>query len=163
MKRAPLGALFAVRPACLPSRWVERNPIALGQAKKHQEIAIQILEEDLGLTVNRTKTHITSLSEGVFYLGFVIYPKCITIHPKRVKRFKDAVRRLTPRNHGKNVEQLVADLNRFLRGWIPTSQLQNLPSGSHGMDTQKTAHEEDAGMEKLERSAQNTTPTGLPW
>ncbi|MGB4512710.1 MAG: hypothetical protein WBI99_02830, partial [Limnochordia bacterium] len=73
-----MGVPFAVRPACLPSRWVERNPIALGQAKKHREIAIQILEEDLGLTVNRTKTHITSLSEGVSYLGFVIYPKCIT-------------------------------------------------------------------------------------
>ena len=29
------------------------------------------------------------------------------------------------------------------------------------MDTQKTAHEEDAGMEKLERSAYNTTYTGL--
>ena len=98
---------------------------SLRQAKKHQEIAIQILEEDLGLTVNRTKTHITSLSEGVSYLGFVIYPKCITIHPKRVKKFKDAVRRLTPRNHGKNVEQLVADLNRFLRGWIQYFRLAN--------------------------------------
>ena len=40
---------------------------SLRQAKKHQEVAIQILEEDLGLTVNRTKTHNTSLSEGVSY------------------------------------------------------------------------------------------------
>ena len=45
---------------------------SLRQAKKHQEIAIQILEEDLGLPVNRTNTHITSQSEGVSYLGFVI-------------------------------------------------------------------------------------------
>ncbi len=98
---------------------------SLRQAKKHQEIAIQILEEDLGLTVNRTKTHITSLSEGVSYLGFVIYPEYITIHPKRVKKFRDAVRRLTPRNHGKNVEQLVVELNRFLRGWVQYFRLAN--------------------------------------
>jgi RNA-directed DNA polymerase len=98
---------------------------SLRQAKKHQEIAIQILEEDLGLTVNRTKTHITSLSEGVSYLGFVIYPEYITIHPKRVKKFRDAVRRLTTRNHGKNVEQLVVELNRFLRGWVQYFRLAN--------------------------------------
>lgn len=46
---------------------------------------------------------------------------------------------------------------------FPASQLPKAPSGSHGMDPQKTTDEEDAGMEKLERSAQNTTPTGLPW
>ena len=76
---------------------------SLRQAKKHQEIAILILEEDLGLTVNRTKTHITSLSEGVSYLVFGIFPMCITLHPKRVKKFMDAVSRLTPRIHGNNV------------------------------------------------------------
>ncbi|MGI6647076.1 MAG: group II intron reverse transcriptase/maturase [Limnochordia bacterium] len=98
---------------------------SLRQAKKHQEIATRILEEDLGLTVNRTKTHITSLEKGVSYLGFVIYPEYITIHPKRVKKFRDAVRRLTPRNHGKNVEQLVVELNRFLRGWVQYFRLAN--------------------------------------
>jgi len=95
------------------------------QAKKYQMIATQILEEDLKLTVNRDKTHITSLSKGVSYLGFVIYPKYISIHPKRIKRFKDAVRRLTPRNHGKNMEQQIAELNRFLRGWIQYFRLAN--------------------------------------
>lgn len=96
------------------------------QAKKHQEIAFQILEGDLKLTVNRTKTHITSLSEGVSYLGFVIYPKYIAVDPKRIKRFKDKIRRLTPRNHGKNVEQQIAELNRFLRGWINYFRLANI-------------------------------------
>ena len=104
---------------------------SLRQAKEHQEIAIQILEEDLGLTVNRPKTPITSLSEGVSYLGFVIYPTCITIHPKRVKKFKDAVGRLAPRDHGKNVGQLVAGLNRFLRGWIHYFLLANCKSFLH--------------------------------
>ena len=88
------------------------------QAEKFQEIATHILEQDLGLKVNQAKTHLTNLEKGVSYLGFVIYPKHIGIDPKRVKKFKDKVRSLTPRNHGKNVEQLIAGLNRFLRGWI---------------------------------------------
>ncbi|MCK9526444.1 MAG: group II intron reverse transcriptase/maturase [Limnochordia bacterium] len=96
------------------------------QAKKHQDIASQILEDDLKLTVNRAKTHITSLSKGVSYLGFVIYPKCIVVDPKRVKRFKDKIRRLTPRNHGKNVEQQIAELNRFLRGWVNYFRIANI-------------------------------------
>ena len=58
-------------------------------------------------------------------MGFVIYPKCITVLPKRVKKFKDAVRRLTPSNHGKKVEQLDVALHRFLRGWVQSFRLAN--------------------------------------
>lgn len=95
------------------------------QARRYQEVATQLLEDDLKLTVNRTKTHITSLRKGVPYLGFVIYPSYIGIDPKRIKRFKDKVRRLTPRNHGKNVQRQIAELNRFLRGWIQYFRLAN--------------------------------------
>ncbi len=95
------------------------------QAERYQEIAFQILEGDLKLTVNRTKTHITSLYKGVSYLGFVIHSKYITIDPKRIKRFKDKVRYLTPRNHGRSVEEQIASLNRFLRGWINYFRIAN--------------------------------------
>ena len=95
------------------------------QAERYQEVAFQILEGDLKLTVNRTKTHITSLYKGVSYLGFVIHSKYITIDPKRIKRFKDKVRYLTPRNHGRSVEEQIASLNRFLRGWINYFRIAN--------------------------------------
>ena len=88
------------------------------QAERYQEIAEKILEEDLKLTVNRDKTHRTSLNKGVRFLGFIIYPRCVAVHPKRIKRFKDRVRELTPRNHGRNLKQQIVALNRFLRGWI---------------------------------------------
>ena len=88
------------------------------QAQRYQQIAVTVLEKDLKLTVNRDKTHLTNVRKGVAFLGFVIYSKYVAIHPKRIKRFKKRVRELTPRNHGKNVEQQVAELNRFLRGWI---------------------------------------------
>ncbi|MGI6540749.1 MAG: group II intron reverse transcriptase/maturase [Bacillota bacterium] len=77
------------------------------QAEKFLEIACEILEGELKLVVNRDKTHITSVYKGVPYLGFVIYPK-------KLAKFKDAVRKLTPRNHGMSVEQMVKRLNRFL-------------------------------------------------
>jgi RNA-directed DNA polymerase len=77
------------------------------QAEKFLEIACEILEGELKLVVNRDKTHIASVYKGVPYLGFVI-------HPKKLAKFKDAVRKLTPRNHGMSVEQMVKRLNRFL-------------------------------------------------
>ncbi|MGI6544194.1 MAG: group II intron reverse transcriptase/maturase [Limnochordia bacterium] len=95
------------------------------QAERYRRIAERVLEEDLKLTVNRQKTHITNVREGVAYLGFVIYPHNVAIHPKRIKRFKDKVRELTPRNHGMNVRQQIVALNRFLRGWINYFRIAN--------------------------------------
>ncbi|MGI6555143.1 MAG: group II intron reverse transcriptase/maturase [Bacillota bacterium] len=65
----------------------------------------------------KDKTHITSVFEGVPYLGFVIWRKVVTIDPKKIKKFKDRIRELTPRNHGKNIKQMVKELNPLLRGW----------------------------------------------
>ncbi len=96
------------------------------QAEKFQAIAMHTLEQDLGLKVNQGKTHLTCLTQGVSYLGFVIYPSYIGVSPKRIKKFKDKVRSLTPRNHGKNVEQQIVELNRFLRGWINYFRLANI-------------------------------------
>ena len=87
------------------------------QAEKHRKIAYKILEGELKLTINREKTQITSVEKGVSYLGFVIYPKYVTIQPKKLKAFRDKIRRLTPRNHGMNVETMVKRLNPVLRGW----------------------------------------------
>jgi RNA-directed DNA polymerase len=95
------------------------------QAECYRETATQILEEGLRLVVNRQKTHIADVYRGVSFLGFVIYAKCVSIHPKRIKRFKDRVRQLTPRNHGMNVEEQIALLNRFLRGWIHYFRIAN--------------------------------------
>ena len=95
------------------------------QAERFLEIACEILEGELRLVVNKGKTHITSVYKGVPYLGFIIYPKVVSIHPKKLAKFKEAVRKLTPRNHGMSVEQMVKRLNRFLRGWINYFRIAN--------------------------------------
>jgi len=86
-------------------------------ARKNMQIARHILEDELKLTINQKKTTITNVEKGVAYLGVIIWENKVTINPKRIKRFKDKIRELTPRNHGMNVEAMIKRLNRVLRGW----------------------------------------------
>jgi len=74
----------------------------------------------LRLKVNEEKSSVSRpwLSK---YLGFSfisMYGQTkIRIHKKSIKRFKDRVRELTDRNCGKSMVQIIAQLNRFLKGW----------------------------------------------
>ncbi|MDQ2086330.1 group II intron maturase-specific domain-containing protein [Herbivorax sp. ANBcel31] len=70
------------------------------------------------LTVNQKKTSITSVHEGVAFLGFIIREKNLCINPKRVERFKDKVRIITKRNSGREIEKVIEELNPVIRGWI---------------------------------------------
>ncbi len=58
----------------------------------------------------------TSVYEGVRFLGFVIRTKTLGVDPKRVKRFKNKVRRITRRNSGRKLENIIKELNPVLRG-----------------------------------------------
>lgn len=55
------------------------------------------------------------------FLGFTFIHMCgqskIRIHAKTIKRFKQRVRELTNRNCGKSLDQVVKELNMYLRGW----------------------------------------------
>lgn len=45
------------------------------EAGMYKALATRILEDELKLKVNMEKTHITSLAEGVAFLGFIIRGK----------------------------------------------------------------------------------------
>jgi RNA-directed DNA polymerase len=94
-------------------------------AGKYLALAIHILEKDLKLKVNETKTHIADANKGVAFLGFIIREKWVSIHPKRIEGFKNKIRRLTPRNHGRNIEQMVEKLNPVIRGWANYFRIAN--------------------------------------
>jgi RNA-directed DNA polymerase len=98
------------------------------QAERYKRKAFKILEDELKLVVNREKTQIVSVEEGIPYLGFVIYRRYVTIHSKKIKAFKNNVRKLTPRNHPMNIEAMVKRLNSFLRGWINYFRAANCKS-----------------------------------
>ena len=95
------------------------------QVGQYMAYAIKALEQNLKLKVNRDKTCITSVYQGVAYLGVIIGEKWVTIHPKRIKRFKDKIRKLTRRNQGKNLESIIKELNPVLRGWSNYFRIAN--------------------------------------
>jgi hypothetical protein len=54
------------------------------QDKRYEKTAYEILEGELKVVVNKEKTHVTSIYQGVAYLGFIIYTKNVCIHPEKV-------------------------------------------------------------------------------
>lgn len=95
-------------------------------AGNYKTIATKILEEELKLKVNQEKTTLTSAYEGVAFLGFVIGNRYVTVHPKRIKRFKDKVRKITKRNAGRKLEAIIKELNPVLRGWMNYYRVANI-------------------------------------
>jgi len=78
-------------------------------AGNYRAVATKILEKELLLKVNEVKTKMTSVYEGVEFLGFVIYEKWVVVQDKRFKRFKDKIREITRRNAGRSLETVIKD------------------------------------------------------
>jgi RNA-directed DNA polymerase len=72
----------------------------------------------LRLVVNLEKSRIVP-SDGVEFLGFVFRGTRATINvaAKNVQRFKHRIRELTGRSRGISMDQRLAELGRYLRGW----------------------------------------------
>lgn len=66
------------------------------------------------------------MHEGVEFLGFVILSKALVVNPKSIKRFEDKVRRITRRNAGRKLENIMKELNPVLRGWINYYHIANI-------------------------------------
>jgi len=88
--------------------------------------ARKVLEGELKLKVNETKTHVTSVYVGVEFLGFVIRRKSLGIQSKRLKRFKVRIRQITRRNSGRPIEVVIKELNPVLRGWMNYYRAANI-------------------------------------
>lgn len=95
------------------------------EARQNLQIATELLEGELKLLVNKEKTHLTNVHKGVAFLGFIIWSEYVSIHPKKIKNFKEKIRLLTPRNHGMNVEEMILRLNPVLRGWANYFRVAN--------------------------------------
>ena len=95
-------------------------------AGNYKAYATKILEEELKLTVNIKKTSLASLKTGVSFLGFVIKGKWVYVDDKRIKRFKDKVRKITKRNSGRSIKTVIKELNPVIRGWINYFRIANM-------------------------------------
>ena len=95
-------------------------------AGNYKAYATKVLEEELKLTVNKEKTKLTNVYEGVEYLGFIIHKKWLIVNPKRIKIFKDKIREKTVRGTGRKMEEIIKELNPLLRGWINYFRVANI-------------------------------------
>ena len=100
-----------------------KNEQNIGNYKRY---AIKVLEEELKLKVNKEKTKTVNVREGVAFLGFIIKETFLSIHPKRLKRFKDKIRSITKRNSGRKLEEVIKELNPVIRGWMNYYRVANI-------------------------------------
>jgi RNA-directed DNA polymerase len=97
-------------------------------AEHARGVATQFLEQTLKLTVNVDKTHIAHATEGIKYLGVIIYSKFTVIQPEKLKSFKTKVKKLTKKNQGMNLEAVIKRLNPILRGFTNYFRVANCKS-----------------------------------
>jgi RNA-directed DNA polymerase len=74
---------------------------------------------EAGLTLHPEKTRIVNrLETGFDFLGYHFVKHRRFPRRKSVAKFKAAIRAKTPRNNGHSLSQIVANVNRTLRGWF---------------------------------------------
>jgi len=89
------------------------------------DVATDILEGELRLTVNKEKTHLVHAYRGVKFLGVEVGLRWTRIQDKKVAAFKAKVKALTRRNSPVNLEKVIADLNPVLRGFANYFRMAN--------------------------------------
>lgn len=87
--------------------------------------ATKILEKDLKLTVNQTKSHIAHSDNGVKFLGVEIGSRFTRIQPKKLQGFKRKLKLMTRCNGGKPLQVVIKELNPVLRGFSQYFRIAN--------------------------------------
>lgn len=93
---------------------------SLKAAERVKTSITKFLTVKLRLKVNEEKSAVSRPWLRKF-LGFTFIHMCgqtkIRIHVKTIERFKQKIRELTSRNCGKSLDQVIKELNMYLRGW----------------------------------------------
>lgn len=80
---------------------------------------VQAWTQEAGLTLHPTKTRIVNaVTDGFEFLGYRFIQGRKEPRAKSLAKLKDAIRSKTPRNAGKSMRVIIADLNRTLEGWF---------------------------------------------
>jgi len=76
------------------------------------------IEDKLKLQVNPEKSQVCSSNQTKF-LGYTIqWDGNLSIATKSLERMKDKIRKITRRNRGRSLEQIINELTPVLRGWL---------------------------------------------
>jgi group II intron reverse transcriptase/maturase len=87
------------------------------QAERALEAVTACVEEDLGLSLNPEKTHLTTFGQGFEFLGYQVTARTIRMGGKAEERFKMKIKTLTRRSHNLDAE-VVLKVNRVIRGTV---------------------------------------------
>jgi RNA-directed DNA polymerase len=93
------------------------------QCRTHEEAeaALKMVRDwttERGLTLHPTKTKIVHVDlDGFEFLGYRFIKHRRFPRKKSLTKFKETIRGKTKRNNGHNLQTIVADVNRTLRGW----------------------------------------------
>lgn len=87
--------------------------------------ATKLLEKELKLMVNQSKSHIAHSEDGVKFLGVEIGSQYTRIQGKKLATFKEKLKRMTKRNGGKSLKQVIKELNPVLRGFSQYFRIAN--------------------------------------
>jgi RNA-directed DNA polymerase len=90
------------------------------QAQAQEALAaVAAWVKQAGLELHPSKTRIVDASQpgGFDFLGWHFERGWKWPREKSVKRFKEALRKQTPRTHGQSLPEIIRRLNRRLRGW----------------------------------------------
>ena len=89
------------------------------------ESITRFITRKLRLKVNEAKSKVAKSRECTF-LGYTIGSKGrLWISKKSKERAKKRIKELTRRNRGRNLEKIIEELNKFLRGWLVYYRLAN--------------------------------------
>jgi RNA-directed DNA polymerase len=86
------------------------------------------IEGRMKLKVNQEKSR-TGRVQGTTFLGYsLLAGGKLGLARKNEKRLKDKLRQITKRNRGVSLEQVIAELNLLLRGWLEYYKLAQMKS-----------------------------------
>ena len=92
------------------------------------------LEKKLRLKINENKSKVAKVEECKF-LGYkLLNDGRLILAKESVKRLRDKIRQITKRNRGRNLDEIVRQLNKLLLGWIGYYKLTEYPSQLRDLD-----------------------------
>jgi group II intron reverse transcriptase/maturase len=99
---------------------------------------VQFLEKKLKVKVNRQKSKVDRANR-VKFLGFSFYKYRgevrIRVATKSLQRFRHRLRRMTRRTRSGKLEDVIREVNQYLRGWIGYFRLADTPSVFEDLDS----------------------------
>lgn len=95
---------------------------------------VKVILGGLELTLHPEKTRLKNIREGVDFLGFTVYIGHKVPRKEAVKKYKDAVRRVTRRNLPINLEMEIPRLNPIVIGWGNYFKIANVKTLYKSLD-----------------------------